>query len=104
MGAKSMESLKSNLFLTREAYLEAFETIMTPLKTAILTSEKPGVNFGSSGAVYDQQHAEMEALIRPLWGIGPYWVACKELIRHPQTIGAILLIMINILWKQQHYL
>ncbi|MGO0289750.1 DUF2264 domain-containing protein, partial [Enterococcus faecalis] len=49
MGAKSMESLKSNLFLTREAYLEAFETIMTPLKTAILTSEKPGVNFGSSG-------------------------------------------------------
>ncbi|EGO5963262.1 DUF2264 domain-containing protein [Enterococcus faecalis] len=78
MGAKSMESLKSNLFLTREAYLEAFETIMTPLKTAILTSEKPGVNFGSSGAVYDQQHAEMEALIRPLWGIGPYWVACKD--------------------------
>ena len=78
MGAKSMESLKSNLFLTREAYLEAFETIMTPLKTAILTSEKPGVNFGSSGAVYDQQHAEMEALIRPLWGIGPYWVTCKD--------------------------
>ena len=66
MGAKSMESLKV-IFLTREAYLEAFETIMTPLKTAILTSEKPGVNFGSSGAVYDQQHAEMEALIRPLW-------------------------------------
>ena len=46
--------------------MEAFETIMTPFKTAILTSENR-VNFGSSGAVYDQQHAEMEALIRPLW-------------------------------------
>ena len=36
------------------------------------------MNFGSSGVVYDQQHAEMEALIRPLWGIGPYWVTCKD--------------------------
>ena len=39
------------------------------------------MNFGSSGAVYDQQHAEMEALIRPLWGMDRIGLLKDDVLR-----------------------
>ncbi|WP_321388048.1 DUF2264 domain-containing protein [uncultured Enterococcus sp.] len=44
-----------------------------PLREDMLHSEIPGIHLGSSGAVYNQKRADMEALIRPLWGLAPYW-------------------------------
>ena len=54
--------------MTRQDYQAALEQIMQPLRAAILSTDRPGLNLGSSGAVYDQKRAEMEALVRPLWG------------------------------------
>jgi len=73
-----MTSLQENPFLTRQDYQAALEQIMQPLRAAILSTDRPGLNLGSSGAVYDQKRAEMEALVRPLWGIAPYWTACQD--------------------------
>lgn len=73
-----MTSLQENPFLTRQDYHAALEQIMQPLRAAILSTDRPGLNLGSSGAVYDQKRAEMEALVRPLWGIAPYWTACQD--------------------------
>ena len=47
--------------------------MIAPLQAAILADDYPGLNLGSSGAVYDRTRAEMEALVRPLWGLAPYW-------------------------------
>ncbi len=69
-----MNQLKQNLFLTRRDFEEALEEIILPLKQELFNSEKPGVRLGSSGAVYDEKRAEMEAFIRPLWGLAPYWM------------------------------
>ncbi|OEG10704.1 hypothetical protein BCR25_08710 [Enterococcus termitis] len=52
--------------------------MIQPLRASILESNLPELNLGSSGAVYDRKRADMEALVRPLWGIAPYWRACKD--------------------------
>lgn len=68
-----MSEITDNPFLTQADYKKALEALMAPLKPKILATDKPGLYLGSSGAVYDQKHAEMEALVRPLWGLAPYW-------------------------------
>jgi len=73
-----MEKLRENTFLTRHDYQAALEGIIQPIRAAILDSDKAGLNLGSSGAVYDRKRSEMEALIRPLWGIAPYWSSCQD--------------------------
>lgn len=61
-------AIKENPFLTRLDYQRALEDMIAPLREAILADDYPGLNLGSSGAVYDRTRAEMEALVRPLWG------------------------------------
>lgn len=73
-----MEKLRENTFLTRRDYQAALEGIIQPIRAAILDSDKAGLNLGSSGAVYDRKRSEVEALIRPLWGIAPYWSSCQD--------------------------
>jgi hypothetical protein len=68
-----MNALQENAFLTRQDYQVALEQLMQPLRTTILASDYPGINLGSSGAVYTRERSEMEALVRPLWGLAPYW-------------------------------
>ncbi|MHC5216181.1 DUF2264 domain-containing protein [Enterococcus sp. LJL128] len=67
-----------NDFLTREDYAQAMEKLIQPIREEIIHSDFPGVHLGSSGAVYNQQRADMEALIRPLWGLAPYWTLKKD--------------------------
>ncbi|WP_429948326.1 DUF2264 domain-containing protein [Enterococcus sp. AZ101] len=67
-----------NNFLSQNDYQVALETIVAPLREPLLTSDTPGLYLGSSGAVYDQQRANMEALVRPLWGIAPSWTSRKD--------------------------
>lgn len=59
--------------MTQADYSVALTEIIRPLRDQMIDSEVPGLHLGSSGAVYDQQRADMEALIRPLWGIAPAW-------------------------------
>lgn len=71
-------AIKENPFLTRLDYQRALEDMIAPLREAILADDYPGLNLGSSGAVYDRTRAEMEALVRPLWGLAPYWRVCPD--------------------------
>lgn len=75
---RSMEKFKSNDFMTKQDYQMALEEIIRPLRQKILESDTSGLHLGSSGAVYDQQRADMEALVRPLWGIAPAWRFQKD--------------------------
>lgn len=71
-------AIKENPFLTRLDYQQALEDMIAPLQAAILADDYPGLNLGNSGAVYDRTRAEMEALVRPLWGLAPYWRGCPD--------------------------
>lgn len=66
-------SIRENRFLTRKDYGKALECLLRPVRNEMITAEAPGIHLGSSGAVYDQKRSDMEALIRPLWGLAPYW-------------------------------
>lgn len=65
-------------FITQKDYVTALEKIMQPLRQELLFSSTSGLNLGTSGAVYTQQRAEMEALIRPLWGLSALWTIEKD--------------------------
>lgn len=67
-----------NLFLTKHDYLTALEELIAPLRTHIIQTKQSGLHLGSSGAVYDQQRADVEALVRPLWGLAPVWTFQKD--------------------------
>ncbi|ALS02512.1 hypothetical protein ATZ33_14330 [Enterococcus silesiacus] len=68
-----MDVLRNNHFLSQEDYQIALAKIIEPLRNSVLVTDLAGLHLGSSGAVYDQQRADMEALVRPLWGIAPAW-------------------------------
>lgn len=68
-----MDVLRNNKFLTQEDYQVALAKIIEPLRKSLLVTDVSGLHLGSSGAVYDQQRADMEALVRPLWGIASSW-------------------------------
>lgn len=61
-------------FLTQQDYQQALAKIIQPLRPHVVRSTEPGLKLGTSGAVYDVQHAEIEALLRPLWGLAPSWL------------------------------
>lgn len=73
-----MKRCMDNSFSTRQDYLMALEELIAPLRPHIINIKKPGLHLGSSGAVYDQQRADMEALVRPLWGLAPAWTFQKD--------------------------
>lgn len=73
-----MYQQESHHFFTREDFQHALEAMIQPLRNEIIHSELAGLHLGSSGAVYDQKRADMEALIRVLWGLGPYWTMNQE--------------------------
>lgn len=60
-------------FECKEDYQQILNQIVAPLRKQIITNDFSGLYLGTSGAVYDQRRAEMEALIRPLWGLSALW-------------------------------
>ena len=70
--------IEKNDFLSKLDYQAALEKLIQPLRASLIQTTKAGIKVGGSGAVYDQRHAEMEAFIRPLWGLAPYWTEKKE--------------------------
>ncbi|MEI5993832.1 DUF2264 domain-containing protein [Candidatus Enterococcus mansonii] len=73
-----MEKSKRNPFFSQKDFVVALEEIILPLRKPIIKSEYSGLCLGNSGAVYNQQRADMEALVRPLWGIAPYWKSQQD--------------------------
>ena len=65
--------MNRNDFLSQQDYVLALEELMEPIRQKIINEKKSGICFGTSGVVYDSDRAEMEALIRPLWGLAPLW-------------------------------
>ncbi|MHC5227292.1 DUF2264 domain-containing protein [Enterococcus sp. LJL99] len=65
--------MNKNKFLNQQDYVLALEELMEPIRQKIINEKKSGIHLGTSGAVYDPNRAEMEALIRPLWGLAPLW-------------------------------
>lgn len=70
--------IEKNDFLSKLDYQTALEKLIQPLRASLIQTTKAGIKVGGSGSVYDQRHAEMEAFIRPLWGLAPYWTEKKE--------------------------
>lgn len=70
--------IRDNTFLTKKDYAAALNFLLQPLRNEMIESKASGIHLGSSGAVYDQKRSDMEALIRPLWGIAPYWTMEKD--------------------------
>lgn len=85
-----MEEIKNNQFLSQEDFFKALEKIIEPIKKYVYQTDAPGINLGSSGAVYSQERANMEALIRPLWGLSSAWVYKDDLELREEYIKKII--------------
>lgn len=64
--------LKENQFETKENFKQAFELIMEPLKPFYKENKRGRLKLGTSGSVYSDETQQIEAFLRPLWGLGPY--------------------------------
>lgn len=70
------ERLKNNQFTSRQDFQQALKDILLPLMPELKQRGIHGyLNLGSSGTVYPEKTREIEAFLRPLWGLGPYSVA-----------------------------
>lgn len=79
-----------NEFLTQEDYLLAVKKLVKPLKKELLGNKKSILHLGNSGTVYGEKRADMEAFIRPLWGLSPYWTIEKESLLEETYVKKII--------------
>lgn len=66
--------LAANKFESKAEVAAGFDTLFQPL-TKYFSTENPGYfKLGSHGTVYSESRQQVEAYLRPLWGMGPYLV------------------------------
>jgi len=65
--------LRNNKFNSKKEFEQALLTILEPLNTLYHNSLVGQLNIGYSGTVYDKKRKNIEAFLRPLWGLGPYF-------------------------------
>jgi hypothetical protein len=70
--------LVGNRFETRKDYQNALLELIKPLQEQFINSEEDLISLGSSGAIYEENRAAVETLLRPLWGLAPYWLFQKD--------------------------
>ena len=64
--------IQHNRFESKAEVGQAFNDLMEPLKP-FFKQEHPGhLKLGSHGTVYTEPRRQVEAFLRPLWGLGPY--------------------------------
>ena len=63
-------NLANNPLKTKADVTAALLEILMPLEKHMATSVY-GLKYGSGGAIYNERTREIEALLRPLWGIAP---------------------------------
>ena len=64
------QKLAANPLRTKSDLAEALFEILEPLEK-YMDGSKYGLKFGGGGSVYEEKIREIEALLRPLWGIAP---------------------------------
>jgi len=64
------EKLKNNLLITKKDVQEALLDILKPLEK-YFSDSLYGIRIDSGGTVYEEKTREIEAVLRPLWGIIP---------------------------------
>lgn len=74
MKKEASQRMKIGEFETKAHYQRLLEQFIAPIRQEIISTSAPQLHLGESGAVYTAQRADMEALIRPLWGLAPYWL------------------------------
>ena len=65
------EKLKSNPLRTKKELESALLALVEPLEGFLKTS-KYGLKFETGGTIYNEKIREIEAVLRPLWGIIPF--------------------------------
>ncbi|WP_125767596.1 DUF2264 domain-containing protein [Lapidilactobacillus wuchangensis] len=69
------ERLKNNQFTTKNDFQQALQDILAPLMPQLKQNGVHGyLDLGSSGTNYVKKTREIEAFLRPLWGLAPYSV------------------------------
>lgn len=58
-------------FQTRQDYILALKEILIPLKEKYMSQQNGRIHLGNTGTTYTQKTSEVEAFLRPLWGLAP---------------------------------
>lgn len=58
-------------FQTRQDYILALKEILIPLKVKYHSQQNGRIHLGNTGTTYTQKTSEVEAFLRPLWGLAP---------------------------------
>ncbi|WP_086347714.1 DUF2264 domain-containing protein [Candidatus Enterococcus clewellii] len=66
------ERIKTNSFETKEEVSQGFQDLLEPVIPFFKKSDSGHLKLGSHGTVYTESRREVEAFLRPLWGLGPY--------------------------------
>lgn len=69
--------VKIDCFNNKHAAQKLLIKLIEPLKE-YYSKEKAELNIGETAAVYEQKVIPMEAFIRPLWGLVPFWTGGGE--------------------------
>lgn len=64
--------IKANAFETKEEVSQGFLDLLAPVVPFFEKSNPGHLALGSHGTVYSKERREVEAFLRPLWGLGPY--------------------------------
>jgi len=76
--SKKTEELRKIKFHTKRDYQKALYFILEPIEEYYREDKKGHLNLGYTGAVYSKKTQEIEAFLRPLWGIAPLLAGDKN--------------------------
>ncbi|WP_270344561.1 DUF2264 domain-containing protein [Enterococcus thailandicus] len=65
-------------FLTKEEISNQFVALVEPLEPFFSKKNLGRLKLGSHGTVYTESTREVEAFLRPLWGLGPFLTSAEE--------------------------
>lgn len=104
MQSQKLQQLKKNKFESYEDVVAGFKTIMDQLKPAFASSRPGHLALGSHGTVYEKEVQELEAFLRPLWGLAPYLTQQEDSFMEPISqellrVQIQRVPIIGVLWK-----
>ena len=59
------------MFQTRQDYIDALKELLLPLEEKYQRQQNGCICLGITGTTYTQKTSEIEAFLRPLWGLAP---------------------------------
>lgn len=72
---------------SKDGFKKNLTRLVEPLEK-FMTATQPGhLRLGSSGTVYPEKTREIEAFLRPLWGLGPLWTNEEDLLIEEYLTG-----------------